>query len=68
MNKLIGISGDVAAAVGTLVCVLSGVARLFGFYSIAGLGTIVLFTVGSGIMIYACLAKLHLFSMRTRGS
>ncbi len=67
MNKLISIAGDVAAVVGILLCVLSVAARIFGIYAIAGLGTLVLFTVGIGVMVFACLAKLHLLTVRTKG-
>jgi hypothetical protein len=66
MNKLISTAGDVAAVVGILLCVVTGVARLFGTYAIAGLGTMVLFTVGVGLMVFACLAKLHLLTVRTK--
>ena len=67
MNKLITIAGDVAAVAGILLCVLSGALRVFGTYTIAGLGTVALFTVGIGIMVFACLAKLHLLTARTKG-
>jgi hypothetical protein len=66
VNKLISIAGDVAAVVGMLLCLLTGAARLFGTYAIAGLGTMVLFTVGVGLMVFACLAKLHLLTERTK--
>ena len=66
MNKLIGIAGDMAAVVGILLCVLSSAVRLFGTYQIGGLGTMVLFTVGIGIMVFACLAKLHTLTIRIK--
>ena len=67
MNKLISIAGDVAAVMGTVICVLSGAARTFGIYTIASVGTVALFTVGIGIMVFACLAKLHLLTVRMKG-
>ena len=66
MNKLISVTGDVAAVVGILLCVLTSAARVFGTYQIAGVGTMALFTVGIGIMVFACLAKLHLLTVRTK--
>ena len=66
MIKLIRIAGDVAAVVGILLCALSSAARAFGVYEIAGLGSIALFTLGIGVMVFACLAKLHLLTMRTK--
>ena len=67
MNKLISIAGDVAAVVGILMCLLSGGARIFGTYTIAGLGTMALFTLGIGIMVFACLVKLHLLTVPMKG-
>ena len=66
MDKLISIGGDVAAVVGILLCVVAGTARLLGTYALAGLGTMVLFTVGVGLMVFASLAKLHLLSVRMK--
>jgi hypothetical protein len=66
VNKLIRIAGEVAAVVGILLCVLSSTARIFGIYEIAGLGSIALFTLGIGVMVFACLAKLHLLTLRTK--
>jgi hypothetical protein len=63
MNKFIGIAGDVAAIAGIALCVLSGAARLLGQYAFGGVGTVALFTVGIGVMVFACLAKLHLLTV-----
>ena len=64
VNKLIGVAGNVAAVAGILVCVLTGAARIFGIYEIAGIDAIAGFTVGIGLMVFACLAKLHLLTVR----
>ena len=66
MSKLIGIAGNVAAVAGILLCVLTIVARILGIYEIAGIDAISLFTVGIGVMVFACLAKLHVLTVRTR--
>jgi hypothetical protein len=68
VNKVISISGDVAAVVGILLSVLSGGARVFGIYDIAGIDAIAVFTVAIGIMVFACLAKLHLLTVRVQGA
>ena len=62
MNKLIAIAGHVAAVAGTMVCVVAGAARFAGVYEIAGIGSIALFTVGVGGMVFACLAKLQVLT------
>lgn len=67
MNKLIRIGGDVAAVAGTLLCLVTGLARLFGVYELGGVESIALFTVGVGGMVFACLVKLHLLAARTTG-
>ena len=67
MNKLMAIAGTVAAVAGTLICVVSGVARILGIYDVAGVDSIALFTVGIGVMVFACLAKLHLLTLPTKG-
>ena len=67
MNKLIGIAGNVAAVAGTLLCALTGTARVFSVYELAGVDSIALFTVGIGIMVFACLAKLHVLTVQTTG-
>ena len=64
MNKLIGILGNVAAVAGILLCVLTIAARILGIYDIAGVDAISMFTVGTGVMVFACLAKLHLLTVR----
>ena len=67
MNKLIGIAGDTAAVAGVLLCMVAGAARIFGNYEIGGIGTIALLTAGIGLMVFACLAKLHLLALRQKG-
>jgi hypothetical protein len=64
MNKLITFVGDVAGVVGILVCAITGAARVLGHYELGGVGTIALFTVGMGVMVFACLAKLHVIASR----
>jgi hypothetical protein len=63
--KLIGISGNLAAVAGILVCALTIAARIVGIYEIAGIDAISLFTLGIGGMVLACLAKLHVLTVRT---
>jgi len=64
MNKLIGIGGNVLAVLGILVCLVAGVARLGSSWYVAGFQTMVLFNVGVGLMVAACLAKLHVLESK----
>ena len=59
MAKLIDIAGNVAALLGILICLVSGISRLLGNWETAGYSTMTLFTLGIGLMVFACLAKLH---------
>ena len=68
MNKLIGMAGDGAAVLGILLCAVTGAARLAGVYYLVGVGTMTLFTVGIGLMVFACLAKLHLLTAQPKRS
>jgi hypothetical protein len=63
MDKLISFGGNLAAVAGTVLCVLTVLVRILGIYDVAGLGTMALFTVGVGMMVFACLAKLHWLTM-----
>jgi hypothetical protein len=68
VNKLIGVAGNVAAVAGILLCVLTVAARILGVYEIAGIDVIAGFTVGIGSMVFACLAKLHVLTVRLTSS
>jgi len=58
MNKFLGILGNLSALLGILACVVAGIARMFAQYYVASLEAMVLFTVGVGLMVFACLVKL----------
>ncbi len=59
MNGFFWRLGDVAGVAGLIMCLLSGAARLFGHYFAFGLESNSVFLAGVGIMVAACLAKLH---------
>ena len=65
MNKYLGILGNLSALAGILACVVAGVARLLDRFYVAGLEAMVLFTVGVGLMVFACLVKLYLLESKT---
>lgn len=52
--------GNAAALLGMLLCGISGTARLGGAYILAGIELGTLFLAGVGLMVFACLTKLHL--------
>jgi len=60
INRLIRWAGDIAALLGMAACAASGAFRLTGAYIVAGLELGTLFILGVGLMVFACLTKLHL--------
>ncbi len=62
MNKLLDLAGNIAAALGILICLVAGVTRLTGSYYVLGHEVITLFIGGIALMVMACLAKLHRLS------
>lgn len=64
MNKLVGILGNVASVLGIVVCLAAGLARLTRSWYLAGYENMALFTVGVGLMVLGCLAKLHVLESK----
>ncbi len=61
MKHFILWSGNAAAILGVVCCVLAAVGRLMGnFYLFGGVEAITVFVLGTGLMVYACLCKLEL--------
>ena len=66
MERVITIIGNLAALVGILLCLVSGVARVTGSFYVAGYAGMTLFQAGAGLMVLACLCKLEAILMRMR--
>ena len=62
MINIIRIVGDIAAVLGVALCFVAGLARLANTYSIGGISTPTLFILGIALMVFACLAKLHMLN------
>ena len=62
MNKYIGLIGNIAAVIGVAISLIAGLIRLSGNYHVFGFETQTLFLGSIAIMVFACLAKLHLLS------
>ena len=59
MDKFIDVAGNVSAVLGILLCVASGIARIASIWEILDFGTVAVFNVGVGLMVFSCWAKLH---------
>lgn len=66
MHKNIVILGSIMGILGALVCAGSGLARVMGLYWIMGFQSTTLFTVGMGLMVFACLVKLEELASQRR--
>jgi hypothetical protein len=59
MYKNLALAGSISGLVGVLVCLISGLARVAGYYYLADYQSTTVFNMGVGMMVFACLVKLH---------
>jgi hypothetical protein len=59
VHQLLSMSGIIAGYSGALVCFVAGSARIMGHYVIGGYESTTLFSVGTGLMVYACFIRLE---------
>jgi hypothetical protein len=55
MSKYLFLTGSISGSLGVLICLFSGLARVLGFYYIAGFQSTTLFNIGVGLMVFAAL-------------
>lgn len=58
MKNLLATGGTVAGYLGALVCLITGLARVGGYFYVAGYQSTTLFTVGMAMMVFAIMIKL----------
>lgn len=66
MLRIIGLVGSLIGVVGVLVCVFAAGARVMGHYHVLAVQTESLFSLGTALMVAACLAKLETIAATTR--
>jgi len=65
MEKAIEVAGNIAGVLGILTCLVSGMYRFVGEYTVSNVISVEsMFTLGIGLMVGACLAKLQLLWLR----
>ena len=64
MEKILGVLSSVVAAIGIVVCVVSGLSRVIGSSFVGDFEAMTLFAVGVGLMVLACLIKLELLARK----
>ena len=57
--KLIEYVGNAAGILGSVACLVAGLSRLGRIWSLGAIEIPALFQLGIGLMVFACLAKLH---------
>ena len=64
MSRAIDTIGRITGVAGALACAISGAMRLGGNYYLAGHEVTTMFTVGTSLMIFACLLRLEALSRK----
>lgn len=59
MYKNLTLAGSVSGLLGIAICLISGLARVAGFYYLANYQATTVFNMGIGLMVFSCLVKLH---------
>ena len=59
MQQLLNYTGNTTAGLGVLLCIAAGLTRLMGSFYLAGYAATTIFSVGTGLMVFACLVKLQ---------
>jgi len=66
VNKSIVFAGTVTGILGSILCAITGLARVAGMYYVLGFQSTTLFTVGMGLMVFSCMIKLEELASRGR--
>ena len=64
MNQFLTYAGHVGGALGSLLCLAAGLARISGSFYVADYAATTLFMVGVCLMVFACLGKLEVVLRR----
>jgi hypothetical protein len=62
MKQIFVYTANVSGVTGALLCAVAGVNRVLGDHYVAGYEATTLFSVGTGLMVFACLLKLESMS------
>jgi hypothetical protein len=60
MRQWLNPLANLLAAIGILLVIVAGFARVSGYYSVAGIGAIGVMQAGMAAMLAACLGKLEI--------
>ncbi len=63
MYKHLALAGSISGMLGAMICLISGLARIAGYYYLADYQSTTVFNMGMGLMVFACLVKLETLSI-----
>ena len=66
MKELSNLLGNIAGALGILICLVAGGARMVGNFYVFQYEAFTLFVFGTGLMVFACLAKVEALRLEQR--
>jgi hypothetical protein len=66
MYKHLTLAGSLSGILGALICFIAVLARIAGYYYLAGYQSTTVFSMGVGMMVFACLVKLESLPNQTR--
>jgi hypothetical protein len=59
MYKHLALAGSISGVLGVMICLVSGLSRIAGYYYLANYQSTTVFNMGVGLMVFACLVKLE---------
>lgn len=68
MNTILANVGTGVGIIGILVCLIAGLARLGGFYYLAGFESVTLLNTGVALMVLAILMKVELIYRKSNSA
>ncbi len=66
MEKYLDLIGNVAGLLGASMCLAAGLLRIYGLFFVLGYSSLAIYIAGTGVMVFACLVKLHVLTSRSQ--
>jgi len=62
--NILTVISNISGILGVLFCLIAVAIRMIGMYYVAGFEALTLFNGGVAMMVFSCLAKLHLLQQK----
>jgi len=63
VEKYLDFIGNGAAVLGMSMCLAAGLLRIYGLFFVLGYQSMTVFAAGTGVMVFACLVKIHVLTL-----